>query len=662
MKLATHGRKVFFVLFSVIVFIFSVTGNCRSSNADNLGFLSPIPTGNTINDAWTPDGENFFFAGDGGTIIFYDGSNFTVMPTPTNHALFGIHGTSMTDIWAVGGDNYDYTATEQGRSMILHYDGSSWTAQSPPSDGWGQYHAFSDVWCDGSGVVWAVAEYTTLIAKFNGDSWSYIDTGISLSNFGFHAIYGFSPTDIYAAGGCGQIIHNSGGTWVKERQEGDCSTMSFDLLYDIWGPDADNVFATGNYSQALKRNTDGTWDTLYSGSMFSDASKNCLSGVSASEVYFAGLGGELDLWNAENYTRILSIYSDKDQNVIVPNAAGKYYIGMAYGKISEFNGLSRTIRTTPPVLDKDWKFAQRAERIWLCKESLNSGDTIYAWDGATLSVVNPGIEAQFRITTLKVFGENDIYLSGYELGGFGTLAKHYNGSTWSNVSYGNGLLVDVALSGADVFVISNSLWDNDMDEYLGAPCINGDCYGDSTFKAMVLGDDGKIYAVGKGGAIVSYADGGWSVESSGTTKDLTSVAAGGGWVCAAGRDRTVVCKNGTGNWNGVTGLAAKTENKFLGIAYSGDASFVAMLNTGNDGDYSYAGGDKGTLYKINAGTATLLRTGMSSILGGVGSNAAGEFAVAGTGGVIYGNILTPQPKPTPEFTNLIPIFQLLLDN
>lgn len=196
---------------------------------------------------------------------------------------------------------------------------------------------------------------------------------------------------------------------------------------------------------------------------------------------------------------------------------------------------------------------------------------------------------------------------------------------------------------------------------MGVPCINDDCHGGNTFKAIALGDDGKIYAVGKGGAIVSYADNNWTMENSGITKDLTSVAAGGGWVCAAGRDRSLVCKNGTGDWTAVTGLTTKTENKFLGIAYSGGETFVAMLNTGNDGSSTYIGADKGTLYKIDQGAATLLRTGMSSTLGGIGSNAEGELVAAGTGGVIYGNVVIPKPKVIPETVNLTPIIMLLLE-
>ena len=526
-------------------------------------------------------------------------------------------------------------------------------------DDFGQYHVFTDVWCDGEGEVWAVADYTTRIVRFSSGSWSFIDTGLSLSNYGFHAIYGFSPTDIYAVGGCGQIIHYDG-TWTTERKEGECLYNSFDLLYDVWGPDASNVFVTGNNSQALKRNSDGTWALLHSGNMFEDASKNSICGSGADDIYFVGAGGETDHWNGSTYTRVLLSNSDNGQNVIVRNASGSYYIGQDYGKISAFASSTRTALTTPPVSTGTWKFAQRADRIWLCKERMDPGDTIYAWDGSTWTALNPGLTESYGISTFRVLSENDIFLSGYQLGGGVSFAKRYNGSTWSSVNYGSGQLVDVAFSGADVFTIASGIWDNDMEGYLGAPCSNNEaCYSTNTFKALALGDDGKMYAVGKSGAIVSYCDGAWAVEDSGTTKDLTSVAAGGGWVCAAGRDRTVVCKQGTGDWNAVTGLTTKAENKFLGVAYSGANTFVAILNTGNDGSSTYIGGDKGTLYKIDAGAATLLRTGMSSSLYGIGSNAEGEVAISGTGGIIYGNLLTPQPEPTTKFDPGIYLLLLL---
>ncbi|UCG85716.1 MAG: glucosyltransferase-I, partial [Gemmatimonadota bacterium] len=66
-----------------------------------------------------------------GTILHYDGSEWSGMTSGTQSVLTGVWGTSSTDIYAVGGDG-----------VILHYDGTAW----------------SDVW-SGPGVsgVWGTS-------------------------------------------------------------------------------------------------------------------------------------------------------------------------------------------------------------------------------------------------------------------------------------------------------------------------------------------------------------------------------------------------------------------------------------------------------------------------------------------------------------------------
>lgn len=198
------------VIFFVMVVSFTLINPAIAKYADELTFLTPLPTGNNINDAWSPDGLNIFFAGDGGTIMHYDGSGFSIMPTPTNHSITGIHGTSMNDIWAVGGNAYS-DLKDPDRSVIMHYNGTEWKHYTPPADSWGQYFPFNDVWSDGDGTVWAVTRYTTSVARMTNKRWEFIST-TGNPNFGLYSIYGFSPNNIYAAGACGQILRFNNGT------------------------------------------------------------------------------------------------------------------------------------------------------------------------------------------------------------------------------------------------------------------------------------------------------------------------------------------------------------------------------------------------------------------------------------------------------------------
>ena len=99
-----------------------------------LGFITPTPTGNTIHDMWSPDGQTVFLVGDGGMIMKYENGAFSFMTSPTLCPLLGVSGTSASDVWAVGGCRYSdlYDNTDPRSSVILHYDGQAWSSVAPP--------------------------------------------------------------------------------------------------------------------------------------------------------------------------------------------------------------------------------------------------------------------------------------------------------------------------------------------------------------------------------------------------------------------------------------------------------------------------------------------------------------------------------------------------
>jgi photosystem II stability/assembly factor-like uncharacterized protein len=75
------------------------------------------------------DSSHGWIAGSGGTILFWDGTKWNIVPTPSSaYNLTAIHVDSTNDGWAVGTD------TGTTRPIFLHYDGTSWTtvATIPP--------------------------------------------------------------------------------------------------------------------------------------------------------------------------------------------------------------------------------------------------------------------------------------------------------------------------------------------------------------------------------------------------------------------------------------------------------------------------------------------------------------------------------------------------
>src|SRR5262249_1183329 len=76
--------------------------------------------GTSASDVWA--------VGEKGLALHWDGSAWTPRPTGTDATLFGVWAAAPDDVWAVGG-----SPTSPGPSdVLLHYDGVSFTAVAPP--------------------------------------------------------------------------------------------------------------------------------------------------------------------------------------------------------------------------------------------------------------------------------------------------------------------------------------------------------------------------------------------------------------------------------------------------------------------------------------------------------------------------------------------------
>lgn len=96
--------------------------------------------------------------------------------------LYGIWGSSPSDIWAVGDD-----------CALAHYDGQKWLPQKPvlksPCDG------LTALWGSSAQDIWAVGHPGTLL-HYNGN-WTSVESGVSTDLYG---IWGSSAQDIWVVG------------------------------------------------------------------------------------------------------------------------------------------------------------------------------------------------------------------------------------------------------------------------------------------------------------------------------------------------------------------------------------------------------------------------------------------------------------------------------
>ncbi len=192
---------------------------------NNLASVSAVsPT-----DAWTVG--SFYPPGQGGNVLaamaeHFDGTRWTEYPLPdvglNENSLLGVSELPSGETWAVG---YFVNAHYKQRTLIEHYDGSTWNVVPSPSPGDEQNILYgvaaissSDAWAVG-GTQGASGVWHTLAEHWNGNKWKVVPTvDAGASGNVFYAVSAVSSTSVFATG---QLAGTSfPGTALVEQWDG----------------------------------------------------------------------------------------------------------------------------------------------------------------------------------------------------------------------------------------------------------------------------------------------------------------------------------------------------------------------------------------------------------------------------------------------------------
>jgi len=193
---------------------------------------------------WGSSASDVFAVGPYGTILHYNGSIWSSMSSGTTDRLNGVWGSSASDIFVVGANG-----------TILHYNGSDWTAMTS-----GTTDSLYGVWGSSASDIFVVGANGTIL-YYNGSIWSSMSSG---TTDWLNGVWGSSASDVFAVGDTGTILHYNGSTWSS------MSPGTTDWLNGVWGSSASDVFAVGAYGTILYYNgsiwssmSSGTTDWLY---------------------------------------------------------------------------------------------------------------------------------------------------------------------------------------------------------------------------------------------------------------------------------------------------------------------------------------------------------------------------------------------------------------
>jgi hypothetical protein len=166
--------------------------------------MSTADTFSPLYSVWGSSSSDVFVVGfgdSGSVILHYNGSSWSTVPNPT--VIVGgtsVWGTSATDVFDVG-------------TGILQYDGLSWSSDpclicvvAGLNGVWGSsstdVFAVGGWWADKGQILVA-----TVILHYDGSSWSAMKVPIMSRPVGLFGVWGASGADVFAVGNSGTILH-----------------------------------------------------------------------------------------------------------------------------------------------------------------------------------------------------------------------------------------------------------------------------------------------------------------------------------------------------------------------------------------------------------------------------------------------------------------------
>ena len=220
----------------------------------------------SASDIWTVG-----YSYDGTTyqtlIEHWDGTGWSIVPSP-NHGVFnslgGVEALSASNVWAVGRYS-NSNSGGAGQTLIEHWDGASWSVVSSPNNGpYGNdllsVSAISanDIWATGNYALNSTGPDRTLIEHWDGTSWSVVpslDPGSYFDSLG--EVVAISTSDVWTVGEESStsapeqmlIEHWNGTSWSVVPSPSPAES-SFSSLSGVTAISSSDVWAVGTYASS----------------------------------------------------------------------------------------------------------------------------------------------------------------------------------------------------------------------------------------------------------------------------------------------------------------------------------------------------------------------------------------------------------------------------
>lgn len=154
---------------------------------------------------WGTSSSNLYVVGWKGAIAHFNGTTWTKMESGTTVPLEDIWGIDENHIWAAGND------TQVGRSVILFYNGSSWsTIYDTETEPILTRFGYSSVWTNNGQSLHVTGHGGSNLFHLPTHTFKRQLTGQTYVSYFTRAT---APNDVFDSGPAGELAHFNGSTW-----------------------------------------------------------------------------------------------------------------------------------------------------------------------------------------------------------------------------------------------------------------------------------------------------------------------------------------------------------------------------------------------------------------------------------------------------------------
>ena len=187
------------------------------------------------------------------------------------------------------------------------------------------------VWGTSPTDVYAVGRAGTIL-HYDGTGWSAMASGTSE---GLHAVWGTSPSDIYAVGVIGGILHYDGTEWSQVASAGE-------ILLGVWGSSPSDVYAVGSNGTIMHYNGIGWSGIVTVTATVGGFGLNGVWGSSRSDIFAVGDGGAILHYDGTEWSEMESGTDFSFEGVWGTSSSDVFAVGFGTaggeGRIAHYDG------------------------------------------------------------------------------------------------------------------------------------------------------------------------------------------------------------------------------------------------------------------------------------------------------------------------------------